>query len=343
MLIDHFKPKKTHVYHKTDFNSIRRQLLLSNWTENLMIQNQSKSVEELWNSFKSEIYEIQNKVVPKQLNGIPSWETNGSMPINQVLRDAIRNKSKLNRRWISSKNVSNVSHAENVPQAYTKARKKVKAMIHKSKGEFERNIGIQLKSNLKIFWSHVCSKLKTKTSVAPCLQGEKDENSTKFDEKEKSNFLQKQFVSVFTKQQNARVYFLDKKTEVNLPNINITEELLRNEILKLNVNKSCGPDEMHPQILIELVDLASKPLALLLNKSMGEECILQDWKMTYVSLIFEKGTKNNADNCRPISLMSIMCKLIDSLVKNMIMTHMRAENLLSSKQYDFINGRFTTI
>ena len=287
-----------------------------------MIQNQSKSVEELWNSFKSEIYEIQNKVVPKQLNGIPSWETNGSMPINQVLRDAIRNKSKLNRRWISSKNVSNVSHAENVPQAYTKARKKVKAMIHKSKGEFERNIGIQLKSNLKIFWSHVCSKLKTKTSVAPCLQGEKDENSTKFDEKEKSNFLQKQFVSVFTKQQNARVSFLDKKTEVNLPNINITEELLRNEILKLNVNKSCGPDEMH---------LVSKPLALLVNETMGEECILQDWKMTYVSLIFEKGAKNNAYNSRPISLTSIVCKLIDSLVKNMIMTLMRAENLLSSK------------
>ena len=100
---------------------------------------------------------------------------------------------------------------------------------------------------------------------------------------------------------------------------------------------------MHPQILIELVDLVSKPLALLVNKTMGEECILQDWKMTYVSLIFEKEAKNNADNCRPISLMSIMCKLIDSLVKNMIMTHMRAENLLSSKQYGFINGRFTTI
>ena len=100
---------------------------------------------------------------------------------------------------------------------------------------------------------------------------------------------------------------------------------------------------MHPQILIELVDLVSRPLALLLNKTMDEECIPQDWKMTYVSLIFEKRAKNNADNCRPISLMSIVCKLIYSLVKNSIMTHMRAENLLSSKQYGFINRRFTTM
>ena len=62
---------------------------------------------------------------------------------------------------------------------------------------------------------------------------------------------------------------LDKKTEVNLPNINITEELVRNEILKLIVNKSCGLDKMHPQILIELADLVSKPLALPSKQNHG--------------------------------------------------------------------------
>ena len=55
---DHFVITfKYHCYHQTDFNSLRRQLL-SNWTEKFMIQNQSKSVDELWSSFKSEIHEI---------------------------------------------------------------------------------------------------------------------------------------------------------------------------------------------------------------------------------------------------------------------------------------------
>ena len=76
---------------------MRRQLALSKWTKNLMIQNQSKPVDELWNSFKSEIHEIQNKFVPKQLNGIPSWKNKGSVIINQVLRDTIRNKGKIKR------------------------------------------------------------------------------------------------------------------------------------------------------------------------------------------------------------------------------------------------------
>ena len=93
--------------------------------------------------------------------------------------------------------------------------------------------------------------------MALLLQGEKDETPTKFDDKEKTNILQKQFVSVFTKEPNAEVPVLDKKTEVNLPNITITKEMVPNKILILNVNKSCGPDEIHPQILIELVDLVS--------------------------------------------------------------------------------------
>ena len=64
--------------------------------------------------------------------------------------------------------------------------------------------------------------------------------------------------------------------------------------------------------------------------------------MAYVSPIFKKGARNKAENKRPISLTSIVCKLMESFVKDLIMNNMRAENPLSSKQYAFINGRSTT-
>ena len=66
------------------------KLILIGWEDNLhyltgqkkfMLQNHSKSVDELWNSFKSEIHEIWNKFVPKQLRGIPSWKIKGIVPI----------------------------------------------------------------------------------------------------------------------------------------------------------------------------------------------------------------------------------------------------------------------
>ena len=165
--------------------------------------------------------------------------------------------------------------------------------------------------------------------MAPLLQDEKDETSTKFDDKEKANILQKQFVSVLTKELNAEVHVLNKKTEINLPNINIIEEMIWNKILKLNVHKSWRPDEIHPHIFIELVDLASKPLALLLKRNMDEGCIPQDWKMAYVSPILKKGARNRAENYRPINLTSIVCKLTEYFVKDSIMTIMGAENYLS--------------
>ena len=55
----------------------------------------------------------------------------------------------------------------------------------------------------------------------------------------------------------------------------------------------------------------------------------------------KKGATNKAENYRPISLTSIVRKLMEYFVKDSIMTHLRAENLLPSKQYGFINGRST--
>ena len=63
--------------------------------------------------------------------------------------------------------------------------------------------------------------------------------------------------------------------------------------------------------------------------------------MAYVSPIFKKVARKKEDENRPISLTSIVCKLMESFVKDSIMTPMRAENLFSSKQYGFINERST--
>ena len=55
----------------------------------------------------------------------------------------------------------------------------------------------------------------------------------------------------------------------------------------MNVNKSCGPDDIHPRALKELVDIMSNPIALLLNRTM--ECVIpNDWKKAIVSPIYKK-------------------------------------------------------
>ena len=98
---------------------------------------------------------------------------------------------------------------------------------------------------------------------------------------------------------------------------------------------------MHPRILKELADLIAEPLTFLLNKTLEQNDIPADWKKAYVSPIFKKGARYRAENYRPISLTSIVCKLMESLVKEVVLQHMILNHLLSEKQYGFISGRST--
>ena len=50
-----------------------------------------------------------------------------------------------------------------------------------------------------------------------------------------------------------------------------------------------------------------------------------------------------AENYRPISLTSVVCKINESIVRDAIMNHMKINNLFSNKQYGFLSGRSTTL
>ena len=134
-----------------------------------------------------------------------------------------------------------------------------------------------------------------------------DRSSLKLVDKEKANILQNQFCSVFTKTPDGPIPILEKRTDSVLSNVRITEGMVKKKILKLNVNKSTGPDEIHPQLLKELVEYVSEPIAFIFNKSMEGGSLPNDWKRAYVSPIFKKGNRNVAENYRPINLRSIVC------------------------------------
>ena len=60
-----------------------------------------------------------------------------------------------------------------------------------------------------------------------------------------------------------------------------------------------------------------------------------------VTPIYKKGAKNRAENYRPVSLTSVVCKIMEKIVKEAVMKHLLENNLLSSKQFGFIPGRST--
>ena len=118
--------------------------------------------------------------------------------------------------------------------------------------------------------------------------------------------------------------------------------MVKNKLLKLNTSKSLGPDEIHPRLVKELADHLARPIASFFNQTLAEGVLPRDWKKALISAIYKKGSRNVAENYRPISLTSILSKM-ESFIREKIMKHLIDENLLSSKQYGFISGRSTTL
>ena len=111
----------------------------------------------------------------------------------------------------------------------------------------------------------------------------------------------------------------------------------------LKPDKSPGIDGMHPRFLRELKHELVKPLNLIFNRSLEENKVPNDWKEARISAIYKKGKKSLASNYRPVSLTSVICKLMERLVRDHIIEHFQVNKLFTEKQYGFISGRSTSI
>ena len=64
-----------------------------------------------------------------------------------------------------------------------------------------------------------------------------------------------------------------------------------------------------------------------------------DWKEAQVTPLFKKGGKDVPGNCRPVSLTSVVCKVLESIRKKRVMGYVMANNLLPCCQHGFVLSR----
>ena len=131
---------------------------------------------------------------------------------------------------------------------------------------------------------------------------------------------------------------MEARAKVKIKALKVTIEAVKKLIKKLNINRSVGPDEILTHLLIGLCDIISAPLTLLMNKTL-EGHVPDDWRNAFISVIFKKGARNRAENYRPISLTSIVGKLMESLIKEHVPNHVIENNLITLNEFGFISGR----
>ncbi len=105
-----------------------------------------------------------------------------------------------------------------------------------------------------------------------------------------------------------------------MPPMVFTPDSVMKILQSLSPHKAAGPDEL--QILRALAPFITEPLAELFNLSLLTTEVPEDWRSATICPIFKKGDRKVTGNYRPVSLTSIVCKVMESAMKEAIMSHL---------------------
>ena len=204
-----------------------------------------------------------------------------TFPIDKKTRDLIKRKNTLSKKVASSSDLA-------IRQEYNRVRNKVKGSVNKMKKKFEKDLSENAKKNPKAIWSYIKSKSKTREGIGDLHTSPEDTNSEKTeDNKEKANILSDYFASVFT---NEPLGKLPQMTPIEIHNelkdLFINKDMVLKLLQNLKIDKSPGPDNLHPRLLFEIKESIAEPLNIIFNLSLALKTVPKEWKNAQISAIF---------------------------------------------------------
>jgi hypothetical protein len=313
-----------HMYEKADYRKLSEILQSIDWEEEI----QGRDLNSAWEFFEEEVQKAIDTCIPKRkfIAGRkfkPLW-------MNAKALSAVKKKYKSWCRYTNTKQYGDYKE-------YCSARNKATTEVKRAKRDFEKQIAKEVKKNPKTFWKYVNSKMKTTTRVSDL---EQEDGTLTTSDQEKANVLNGFFSSVFTDENKENIPEMEKKyVGPDQENIEVTKEEILKKIDKLKPTKAPGPDGLHPRVLKELRNTIVSPLYEIFVKSVKEGEVPAAWKKAHVTAIFKKGKKSTPGNYRPVSLTSIVCKMLETIVRDQMCKHMKDNNLFSDLQYGFMEGK----
>ena len=148
-------------------------------------------------------------------------------------------------------------------------------------------------------------------------------NMAKTDE-EKAESLATFFSSIFTKELDG-VWELSNKPDIKAElKLDISKDAILKKLNKIKISKSPGPNSIHPRVLRELSQELVTPLSLIFfETSVWTGTLPNAWKQANITALHKKGSWHAAGNYRPVSLTSVVCKLLESLIRDALVTYMK--------------------
>ena len=252
-------------------------------------------------------------------------------------KHAMRKCRKKHSSWIRYLNTKSGEDYRN----YTRERNAANKEVRRLRRGFEMNIAKDCKKNSKGVWNYIKKQRKSGSSM-PDLK-RKDGTFTSNDE-EAAETLNEQYFETFTKEDTTNIPDIESKPLQTDPlsTFNVTRDRVLKVIRNLKVNKSPGIDKIHPRVLKEMDETISYPVTIIYKKSIEESKLPRQWKDAEITPIYKKEAKNLPQNYRPVSLTSVICKILEKLVVEDIINHVKTNLLSCKEQHGFTAKKNTT-
>ena len=124
-----------------------------------------------------------------------------------------------------------------------------------------------------------------------------------------------------------------------LSHIELSSCTIYKKLKNLSLEKSQGVDHTYPVVQCNLASVLSIPLCSTHQQSIECNVTSEDWKHADVTPLFMKGSRGRCNSYRPISLIYVCCKVLESILKDNIMEHLECSKLLNYSQHGLRSGR----
>ena len=153
------------------------------------------------------------------------------------------------------------------------------------------------------------------------------------------------FNTVFTCEDTTSLPYLQStivKGQDLITTINFTPNEVLDILTSLHESKACGPDLITARLLKEGAESICTSLAHLYQISIDYGTLPSDWTSADVVLVFKRKYHHQPSNYRPISLTSLVVKVMEKLIHSHIVVALDSHKLINSYQFGF-HSKHSTI
>lgn len=289
----------------------------------------SLSVQEMWDCLKENI-DNWVKIITKQA---PTLKRR-SFKMSSKMKRLINIKRKT---WKAYKNNTTTEKYE----VYKRASKILKEELTAEKKHKEEILIMDFKKKPKNLYKYIRAKNRRQTRIFL-----KDKEG-----KISSNNISKKFLENFTNKEKGSK-FVENEEELRkiLKDVNINSELSFKECLDRNylatllkeVQLSGHTHEMDisSYILVKCAESISIPLFIIMYKCLDYSEMPKQWKMANITPIFKKGSRFDAGNYRPVSILPKIAITFEKFIRPIIQREVDIlDNEDTSVQFGFTKGR----